>query len=109
MSLMNQPGAGIFTALCEIVVDTATAIQLRRLKREAERAMRDAKREAQLAEQRANERQRTWLRMMQRQARERWSGDASREDARRLLNGRGERRNPLDQRKFRPLDERRFR
>jgi hypothetical protein len=38
MSMMNQPGAGIFTALCEIVVDTATAIEMRRLKRQAERA-----------------------------------------------------------------------
>jgi hypothetical protein len=101
MSMMNQPGAGIFTALCEIFVDTTTAIQMARLKREAQRAMRDAKREAQLAERRANERQRAWLRRMQREARERWAGDASREDARRLLGGRGGRRNPLDERKFR--------
>ena len=101
MSMMNQPGAGIFTALCEIFVDTATAVQTARLKRQAERAGRDAKREVELAEKRATERQRAWLRMMQKQARARWAGDASRDDARRLLSGRGGRRNPLDERKFR--------
>jgi hypothetical protein len=101
MSMMNQPGAGIFTALSEVFVDTATAIQTARLKREAQRAARGAKREAELAEQRAAKRQRAWLRKMQRQARERWAGDASREDARRLLGGRGGRHNALDQRKFR--------
>jgi hypothetical protein len=101
MSMMNQPGAGIFTMLGEMLCDTMTAVQTSRLKRQAKRAMRDAERETRLAEQRANERQRAWLRMMQRQAQERRAGDGSREDARRLLGGRSGRRNPLDQRKFR--------
>jgi len=109
MSMMNQPGAGIFTMLSEMVVDTTTAIQNARLRREAKRAMAKANREAELAEQRANERQRAWLRLMQRQAAERRAGDASRDDVRRLLSGQSGRRNPLDSRKFRPVDSRKLR
>lgn len=101
MSLMDQPGASVFSLLADVLIDGTTAIQTARLKREAKRAARAAKREAELAAQRAAERQRAWLRMMQRQARERRAGDATREDARRLLGGRGGRRNPLDKRKFR--------
>jgi len=66
MSMMNQPGSSIFTMLSEIFVDTATAIQNARLMPEAKRAAGKANREAELAEQRANERQRAWLRLMQR-------------------------------------------
>jgi hypothetical protein len=105
----SQSGGGLGALFAELVVDAVNGARAARLERQARQAIREAKREAKLAEQRANERQRAWLRLMQRQARERWAGDASRDDARRLLGGASGRRNPLDSRKFRALDERKYR
>jgi hypothetical protein len=100
MSMMNQPGAGAFTALCEVfgeVMTSAHNARARRLARRVERAGEDL---GLLEEEIARERHRAWLAAVERQAREnRWAGDATEAQARAALSGK--RPNPIDERKFR--------
>ena len=100
MSATNQPGAGIFTALAEALVDMSTMARNARLRRLARRAERAGEGLASLDERLARERHQAWLAAVERQAREnRWAGDATEAQARAALSGK--RPNPLDQRKFR--------
>jgi hypothetical protein len=100
MSNINQPGAGIFTAVVDVFCDVATSAQNARLRRLARRAERAGEDLAELEAQLARERHRAWLEAVERQARvNRWAGDATEAQARAALSGK--RPNPLDQRKFR--------
>src|SRR6516165_7818001 len=100
MSAMNQPGAGILTALAEVLVDATTMARNARMRRLARRAERASEGLAALDEQLARERHRAWLAAVERQAREnRWAEDATEAQARAALSGK--RPNPLDERKFR--------
>jgi hypothetical protein len=99
MSLMDQPGAGIFTALAEVFCDTVDMARNGSLNRQLKRAAREAERENRRAEERAEKRHRAWLAAVERQAAERQAGDATEAQARAALSGK--RRNPLDHRKFR--------
>jgi hypothetical protein len=119
MSNINQPGAGIFTLIAEVIGDVATMSRNARLRRLARRADRAGDDLAELEQELARERHRAWLAAVERQAREnRWAGEynsvrkrvclpapftpissATEAQARAALSGK--RRNPLDQRKFR--------
>jgi len=97
---VNQPGAGILTALAEVLVDATTMARNARMRRLARRAERASEGLAALDEQLARERHRAWLAAVERQAREnRWAEDATEAQARAALSGK--RPNPLDRRKFR--------
>ena len=100
MSMMNQPGAGPLTTLCEVLGDVATMSSNARAKRLARRVERMSEDLGAVEEEIARQRHRAWLAAVERQAREnRWAGDATEAQARAALSGK--RPNPLDRRKFR--------
>jgi hypothetical protein len=83
--MSTEPGAGVLTALAELIVGVAN---LARADAQNTRAAKAAKREARRAEKRAEAQWQEWMGAIARQSARVSAGDASRKDARALLGGR---------------------
>jgi hypothetical protein len=99
MGVMDRPGAGPVAFLADVIGDVFMIARNASLNRDLKRAAREAERENRRAEERGRKRHRAWLAAVERQAAERWAGDATEAQARAALSGK--RPNPLDKRKFR--------
>lgn len=95
-----QDAPGPFTILATLFVDLKQKAEADRIKAEARDAARLARRQMEISERIQQEQRRQWLEMVQRQNVRGHAGNATQEEAREALRGRGGRANPLDNRWF---------
>jgi hypothetical protein len=95
-----QDAPGPLTILAQAYIAIRQAAEASRIKAEARDAARRARRQTESNERIQREQRRQWFEQVQRQNVRGHAGNATQEEARAALRGRGGRPNPLDDRWF---------
>ena len=95
-----QDGAGPLTALVQMYIAIRQRAEAKRVEAEARDAARLARRQMENSERIQQEQRRQWRELVERQNVRGHAGNATPDEARAALRGRGGRANPLDDRWF---------